>query len=285
MSQKNDIHKSAMTTFTKTIMNEYPQAAIAVYDLNGQADNSSRLINEVISFKPNVVLAIGTNAGIMAKNQIRNIPIVFCMVLNPVSSGIVNNMDSPGGSITGASLDIPIETQFRYLKSVITDAKSLGVIYNPKETGIIINEASKIAKNMNLSFTAKPVNSEREVPDALKYLLKNVDVLWSVADSTVFGSQSTKYILMTTLKSGVPFVGLSPAFVKAGALMALSYDYPDIGKQSAEIAIRVLKGENPGLIPISVPRKIYLSINLKTSTHLGLRIPDYIIKTAYEVIK
>lgn len=235
--------------------------------------------------KPSFVLAVGTTAALAAKKELMGIPIVFCMVLNPVSSGLVKYMKSPGGSITGASLDIPLETQYKYIKMLIPDAKSIGVIYNPEETGILVQEAVRVAKAGNISLIAKAISSEREVPDAMKSMLDKVDILWSVADGTVFGPQSTQYILLTTLRARMPFMGLSPAFVKAGALMALSCDYADTGKQAAEIAMRILDGENPGDIPIAVPRRISLHINLRTAKHIGLNVPENAVELADEVIR
>ena len=80
-------------------------------------------------------------------------------------------------------------------------------------------------------------------------------------------------------------MGLSSSFVTAGALMSLSCDYEDIGKQAAEIADRILKGESVGDIPVAVPRKVSLSLNLRTADRIRLRIPDAVIESANEVIK
>lgn len=232
-----------------------------------------------------LILAIGTTATLATKKLIKDIPIVFCMVLNPVSSGIVKSMESQGGNITGASLDIPLKTQFEYMKLMDANLKSVGVIYNPKETGVIVNNAVEIAKRMNINMITKAISSEQEVPNALKYLSDKIDFLWSVADVTVFGSQSIQYIILNTLKMRIPFMGLSSSFVKAGALMTLSCDYNDIGRQTAEIANRILKGEDPKNIPIAVPRKTQLWINLRIADQIGLRIPDYVIKSADNIIK
>ena len=91
--------------------------------------------------------------------------------------------------------------------------------------------------------------------------------------------------MLKTLTTGTPFMGLSSSFVEAGALLALSCDYGDVGKQAAEVASRVLKGEQPACIPISVPRKVSLCINLRTASYIGLRVPDHVIKLADTVIR
>jgi len=285
ISESNDAHSTALASFLRGMIGRSEQTAIFTYDLEGQMEAGIRIAGEIQRSNPDLVLAIGTTAALAAKKELKGIPIVFFMVLNPVSSGLVESMSSPGDNITGASLDIPLETQFQYLKQVVPDLRSIGVIYNPEETGKVVQEAIKVAKGMNLSLIAKAISSEREVPDALRNLLGKVDALWSVADGTVFGPQSTQYILLNTIKTGTPFVGLSPSFVKAGALMALSCDYADIGKQAAEIANRVLNDENPGDIPVAVPRKVSLCINLKIADRIGLRVPGDVIKLADEVIR
>jgi len=284
VSQRSEAHNAALTAFLQAI-EKSQQIETITYNLGGNMKMGIEAAKWIRKGKPNLVLAVGTTAALAAKKELMDIPIVFCMVLNPASSGLVKHMKSSGGSITGASLDIPLETQYKYIKMLIPDVKSIGVIYNPEETGILVQEAVRVAKAGNISLTAKAISSEREVPDALKSMLNKVDILWSVADGTVFSPQSTQYILLTTLRARVPFMGLSPAFVKAGALMALSCDYTDIGKQAAEIAKSILDGENPGDIPIAVPRKISLYINLRTAEHIGLSIPKSAIKLADEVIR
>ena len=93
------------------------------------------------------------------------------------------------------------------------------------------------------------------------------------------------HYLLHTLRTGTPFMGLSPSFVKAGAILALSCDYSDIGKQAAEIAGRILNGENPGDIDVTVPRKFSLHINLRIANQIGMHIPDSVVRLADEVIK
>jgi putative ABC transport system substrate-binding protein len=286
ISQSKEANNVALASFLQTIIGRSQRTAIFTYDLNGQKETGQKVAQDIQKIKPDLVLAIGTIAAISAKEELKNIPIVFCMVLNPVSSGLVRSMNSPGGSITGASLDIPIETQFRYMQSVIGNLKTIGVLYNPEETGAIVQQADRKARLMGISIYAKPISSEREVPAALKGLMGHVDALWSVADTTVFSTtQSAQYILLNTLRTGTPFMGLSPSFVSAGALMCLSCDYEDIGKQAAELAERILKGEKAGNIPVAMPRKVLLSLNLRTADQIGLRIPDKVIKSADEVIR
>jgi len=284
LSQDSDIHRSVLESFTKELDGS-KQIVTVKYDLDGQFEKGLKIARKIRTFNPDMVLAIGTTAALAAKKEIKDVPIVFCLVLNPVSSGLVESMESPDGNITGASLDIPLITQYKYAKLLIPDLKNIGVIYNPEETGKLVQNAAEVAKQDDLLLTARAIYSEREVSEALWDLVNKIDALWSVADGTVFGPQSTQYILLNTLRTGTPFIGLSPSFVKAGALMALSCDYYDIGKQAAGIANRILNGESPEDIPISVPRKVSFHINLKTADHIGLQVSQDVIKLADEVIR
>ena len=286
ISQNKEANNIALASFLQTVISNSRRTAIFTYDLEGQAQTGREVAQEIQRAKPDLVLAIGTTAAMATKEELKGIPVVFCMVLNPVSSGLVKSMNSPGGNITGASLDIPLETQFRYIKSVVGELKAIGVLYNPEETGALVQQADRVARRMNISLLAKPISSDREVPNALKSLTGGVDALWSVAYTTVFSTvQSTRYILLNTLRTGTPFMGLSDSFVTAGALMSLSCDYDDVGIQAAEIAQRILKGESAGDIPVAVPRKVSLSLNLKTADQIGLSIPDQVSKSADKVIK
>lgn len=275
-SQESEAHNRAISSFLQASARF---ERVYRYTLS---NNANEIIKNIQKIQPDLVLAVGTKAALVAKNGLSNIPIVFCMVLNPFLSNLVDDMEHPGANITGVSLDIPLYTQFEYIKKVVTHVRRIGVIYNPKDTGTLVKEAALVAGRIGLILITEPISSEREVPEALKSLTGKIDVLWSVADQTVFGSQSAQYILLSTLRAGIPFVGLSESFVKAGALSALSCDYADIGRQTAEIARRVLRGEKN--IPVTVPRKIMLYINLRTANQIDLKISEQVIRSANEVI-
>ena len=135
-----------------------------------------------------------------------------------------------------------------------------------------IEEARRAARESSLTLVEIPVTSESEVLGQVEGLKGRIDVLWSVGDSTVFTPRSVDSILLLTLRDGIPFVGLSPSFVKAGALLSFSCDYEDVGAQSAEQALGILTGKSPGDIPIAFPRGISLFVNLNTAHAIHLEI-------------
>ena len=101
----------------------------------------------------------------------------------------------------------------------------------------------------------------------------------------VLNRQTAKAVLLSSFHNRIPFVGLSSAWVKAGALYALNWDYSDIGAQSGEIALRVLQGTPPGTIPPVPPRKVQYALNLKTASHMKLDLTPQLIDAALETFK
>lgn len=142
-----------------------------------------------------------------------------------------------------------------------------------------MDAAVTAAAGMGMDLVPMSVRSEGDLLGHAESLA-GMDALWSVADSTVFSPQGLNQILLSTLRHRVPFVGLSPSFVKAGALLALSVDYTDVGRQSGEIAERILAGEKPASIPVTAPRKVSLSINMNTARQIDVAIGDDIRQKA-----
>ena len=230
--------------------------------------------------KPDLILTIGSNATTMVSDEIRDIPIVFSLVLPSSGNAALQGMRESRGNMTGASMEIPLKTQFAKLKHILPQVKRVGVLYNPGVTGPLVDNATQIASTMGLELVAMRVESEKDLVSVTEEFTDKIDVLWSVADSTVFSPQGLKQILLATLRNRVPFVGLSPSFVKAGALLAFSVDYLDVGRQSGELALRVIAGEDPASIPLTSPRDVSLSVNMNTAKQIQVQIHDDIKQKA-----
>lgn len=248
--------------------------------LNEDNKEKAEFVKAIANKNPRLIVTLGSGATAYVAKAIKDIPVVFCMVLNPVDSGLIQSMTASGNNLTGASLDIPLRVQFEALRSVIPSARTVGVIYNPRETERVIRRATDVAQEVGFTMVSIPIVSEEEVPKALRTLDGKIDALWSVADSTVFSSGSAEFILLHTLRNRIPFMGLSPAFVKAGALMALAANYEEIGTQCGQLTTRILAGDEPSALPITTPKRTTIYLNLKTAETIGLKIPSPAMKGA-----
>ena len=273
VSASNTPYKEAKRGFDnrmKSLDVEYDSFVIVL----GDGVSPQEALAMLKSKKPVLIHTIGTQAARLAGESFKDIPIVFSMVLNPVDSGLVKGMNSSGNNLTGASMDIPASVQFRKIKALFPDGRRMGVIYNPSETGKMVEAAKDASAKLGMEILGVAVDEPSGVPVALGELLGKVDLLWSVADSHVFTRETSRELLSVTLKNKLPFVGLSPAFVKAGALMAFEMDPFDMGRQAADAAKRVLMGEKPSNVPISTPLKVRTVLNSNTIDLLDIRIPE-----------
>jgi putative ABC transport system substrate-binding protein len=281
-----DALKTALEGFFEVMAEHNINCTTTSHDLKGEIDNSLGITEEIQALKPDLILAIGSRATNMVSKSFKDTPIVFAMVLYPVASGFVPSMDKPGANLTGAAMDVPIERQLRALSRIVPDMKRVGVLYSPEETLLVIEEARDVARSMNLELLAEPVGSEGDVPGALSKLdNQKMDALWSVADGKVFTQPSWRYIVKYVVRRGIPFMGPSNGYVKAGALVALTADYADNGRQAAKISIRILNGASPQNIAVATPQMVEMALNLQVANHIRLRIPRNIIEESSQVFE
>lgn len=253
---------------------------ISQYTLGGSKEAQQRMADEIVAARPRLVLAIGLAAAKIAKERLKDIPILFIMVSNPKKYGLVGN------NIAGITLNIPAESQFRAYESLLPKLGTVGVIYNTENSGELVREASATAAKMGKQLIAVPVSSQKEVPEALRGMIRKIDALWMIPDETVVTTESFKYFLGTTLENGVPFFAASEIFVEAGALASLAPDYTDVGRQGCALATAIAEGR----IPISEagsrpPRKLGLALNLKTAKKIGITLPREVVEAAKQVYR
>jgi putative tryptophan/tyrosine transport system substrate-binding protein len=246
------------------------------YGISGNAGKASEVIRDIKKRPPRLILTIGTVATQTALREIDDTPIV---------AGLVSNMDDlrKSKNATGVVLDFPFGTQFEWMHKLVPEIKIIGVLYNPKENQAKIDAAIQAAKKEGLILLPKEVETPRALPDALESLARNVDLLWGINDQLVLSPQTAEAILLFSFRSGVPFVGLSSSWVKAGALYALDRDYKDLGAQCGELAIKVLQGTKPSMLAIVPPRRTLYSLNQKTADHMKLEFSPLVMKNAQQV--
>jgi len=241
-------------------------------------------LDQVRTLRPDIIVTVGSTATQLARDNFPQTPIVFSAVKYPVLSGFVESIDRPGGHITGSSLDIPVDIQFRYFKQIIPSLKRIGVLYT-SNTAKLIPPARVVALQMGLELVALEVTGPRDLPRALDSLAGYAQGLWSVADPNLFDPQSTKFILLNSLRQGLPFMGFSRYVVESGALFALDFDYKAIGRQAGQIAGQILRGAKPGQVPVSAPDIIWFHYNENTARHTKIEIPSELVAIAKEVYR
>jgi putative ABC transport system substrate-binding protein len=257
------------------------QPELLTFDLEGSRENASRLLSRVRQANAKLVITVGSLATGVLLAEPWPTPVVFSMVLYPAQSGFLGS----GREVTGASLDIPADTQFQMLRRLLPSARHLGVLYNAAETGKVVEAARSAAPRHGFRLEARTVEEPKQVAAALADLLHRVDAIWTVADSQVFTRETTAAFLLAAMRERIPVFGLSAAHVRKGALAALSCDYAGVGAQAGELALRVLRGERAAKLPPTFPRKVELSLNLLSARHLGLQIDEALQREAVTLVR
>lgn len=268
----------------KTIRKEHPETVFHTFTVGADAVQSRVIVDSINIIKPRLILTVGSAATSFAQDNFSENPIVFSAVKYPVLSGFINSMSQPGRNTTGASLNIPVDVQFRYFKKIIPDLKKIGVLYT-SNTESLIPQARIVAERAGLSLVALQINNFKELPDALDSLSKTVDGLWTVADPNLFDPRSTKFILLNTIRKSMPLMGFSRHVVESGALFALDFDYKAIGFQAGGIANKIIAGKEAGSIPVTMADVIWFHYNAKTAEHIRVTIPEELVAVAKEVYR
>lgn len=259
-SQNLSMFNEALTGFKIKCKGDYID-----YDLEGSVQKAEAVFNDVLTRKPDVVVTFGELASAMGKKYIKDIPLVFSMVTDP------KIYDLEGKNITGVTRVAPPDVLLKSLKAIIPDIKKVGVIYNPKNTGKTVEEAIKLAENLNLQLLAARVDSEKDAERAFKIFAASggIDAFWLLPDPTVITQSFFKIIRDYTFANRLPLLAYSAEFVKAGALMALSPAYTTIGEQTCNTVLQILDGTQPSQIPVYYPKVFMLFFNLTVAKQLG----------------
>jgi putative ABC transport system substrate-binding protein len=224
-----------------------------------------------------MLLALGTLAVQAAGREAPDLPVVAGLVLNAGELKAAPNA-------TGVLLELPLETELRWLQRMLPRQKHVGVLYTPGQNQARVNEAMRLAKSLGLELHARQVNAPRELPEAMEGLANSAEVLWGLSDAVALNPQTAQSLLLFSFRNRIPFVGLSRSWVNAGALYALERDYHDIGRQCGELAHQLLQGTPASAVPPEVPRTLIYSVNLRTARHMKVEFPEALLKGAQAVV-
>lgn len=273
-------YDSALKGFFKALGSEKSTLRTRVLTLEGGGSTREQTLETLRDSEPDLVLTLGTAATRAVLEEKPEVPVIFSLVLLSSSQDLLDNARREGMEVTGAAMDIPVRLQFMKARELLPGLRRIGVFYNPAETGPLIEEARAVASDLGLELVAVPVGSEADLNRLLEQDWPAVDLLWSVADSTVFTHRTGKAILLQTLRRQVPFIGLSPSFVQAGALMSFSCKYEAVGAEAAEKVRRIIQGESAGSIPMTSPQDVSYFLNMRTAKKIGLEVPQEFLEEA-----
>ena len=244
---------------------------ITIHTLEFEPDALERVRAE----KPELVLAVGVKAAKLAQ-QLGDVPVVYCMVLEPKANGI----GAP--NVVGVPLEIPAEIQLSELKRLLPAAQKVGLVYNPARSAGEVAQAQAAAEKLDLLLVAEPAGSAALFPDALRRLVPKAQALWLLADSTVVTQDTFQLMLESAMAHHLPLLAFSDEFVRRGALVAVSPDFEAAGAEAARLAREIAAGRKPAEVTPATA-KWKLVVNRSTAAALGIQFPPEALKGAVEV--
>jgi putative ABC transport system substrate-binding protein len=251
---------------------------ITEFDLRGDRGEGERVL-QGLKGKPVILVAMGNLAAQSAHDLLPEAPLVYLMVQDPQKLGLQGTANT-----TGVSFSIPVKNQLAAFRLVNPRGVRIGVIYDTENAGKTVQEAQKAAGIVRLILVERAVTSEKEIPEALRFLLKgqdSVDALWIPADPILLGDETRHYLLSETLKAGKPIYTFSTTLVQEGALVSEGPDYTSIGEQAGELVERIAAGDKAKM-EMMIP-KAELVINKKIADKLKLDIAPEALKAASKV--
>jgi putative ABC transport system substrate-binding protein len=244
-------------------------------DLRQGGDDINRiraLAHELIGLQPDIILAGGNLPSIALQRETRTIPVVFVTVSDPVASGIVARLDRPGGNITGfGGLEASLGGKWLELLSEIAPGlKRVAIMFNPDAALVSTYMPSfeTAARSLKVVPISAPVHSDGEIETAITVLGREPGG-GLVVISDAFTTPHRAPIILAAARHNVPAV----------------YTLSDFARDGGFYVDRILRGERPGDLPVQLPTKFEMVVNLKTAKALGLAIPPSILLRATEVIE
>lgn len=220
----------------------------------------------------------------MAMQATRSIPIVFAGSNDPVAVGLVTNLARPGGNVTGIAIaggEEIIGKRLELLKQIVPNAKKTVILSATSgNTELVVQQAAAHLKIESIVFAAD--NSKR-LDEALVHMTRGQPEGLVVAGPGFLGTQATR-LLAFAAERRLPTVYGWPEAVDAGGLASFGIDFLDLNRRAADYVSRILRGAKPGDLPVELPTKFEVVINLKTARALGLRIPQPVLVRADRVI-
>jgi putative ABC transport system substrate-binding protein len=242
----------------------------------------------LVKLKVDLIATRGTTAAIAARAATREIPIVMCTGADPTLAGLTTSLAHPGGNVTGVvSISDELGAKLiELLKILVPRASRVGILIdatNPPSLNIAKN-IQKGAESLAMTTVTHGVQNPTEYEAAFDGLRRERSDAVVIIGSPVFFTVRAR-LAELALKYRLPSIIGARAYVDAGGLASYGTDYLLLFRRAADFADKILKGANPGDLPIEQPTRFELVINLKTAKTLGLAIPQSLLLRADDVIQ
>ena len=287
-STKSDLHIAAFHEGLNA--SGYAEGRNVTFEFRWAENQPGRLpalADELVSRQVSVIVAnFGAMAAAMAATK--NIPIVFSSGDDPVTTGLVTNLSRPGGNVTGVSFyDVPLGgKRLGLLHELVPKSKRIALLLDPNFAGAVTEprEMEAAAQALGRQLITVKAGNESEIDRAFSTFVQS-DVGALVVGAGPYFVRQRHQIVERAAVLAVPAIYIQREYVVSGGLMSYGASLLDAYRRAAGFVARILNGEKPADMPVELPTKFELVINLKTAKALGLTVPSGVLAIADEVIE
>jgi putative ABC transport system substrate-binding protein len=195
------------------------------------------------------------------------------------TAAVVNCMVFGGGRVPSGTqvvpLDIPVETHIMWMNRLLPKARNVGILFDPAQNERRAVTGAEGLRRAGYVAVLEPVTGPTALPNALNRLTNSIDVLYALPDTTVFAGEHARALLLFAFRNHIPLAGPNEAWVSAGALYAIDWDYADLGRYCAALALHQQAG---GRAPPPTPPRTRAIANLRSADQLRIRWSDEVLR-------
>jgi putative tryptophan/tyrosine transport system substrate-binding protein len=284
LTQENPDTSYALTNLTGALRElGYGDLQVEVRSGNGPADLQAKAA-QLALLKVDVVFAFQTPAAVAAKQAISDIPVVF-LAADPLASGLVESLARPGGNLTGVSAAVSElgPKNLELIKELFPTFKRIVVLGNEDDLfhRIFRADVEAAGRLLDLELNTVMLRSASKIDAEVTDVLEK----WTPDALLVQPSIANAAVADLALLYRLPAVSPNPSFVNAGGLISYSADFSTVPRRCAAMIAEILRGNKPADIPVELPERFWLAINLKTAKQLGLEIAQAALARADQFIE
>ncbi|MDR1313216.1 MAG: ABC transporter substrate-binding protein [Deltaproteobacteria bacterium] len=255
---------------------------------NAQADmpTVTQIVNQIVDEKPDLILAVATPSAQITAQRVKDTPILFTAVTDPVDAKLVASLSAPGGNVTGTTDLNPVSAQLALIKEIQPAAKNIGIIYNAGESNSVVQVelARRAAAANGLTLVEAVTADTAGVMVAAQSLIGKVDAIYLPTDNTVISS--IEAVIKVSLDHKIPIYPAEDDSVRKGGAAVLSISYYQLGRQTGRMAARILKdGVKPSELAVEEQTDFMLIVNTAYAAKVDLAIPAPVVSRASENIE
>jgi putative ABC transport system substrate-binding protein len=284
-----EINRDTLKGFKEGLQaNGYIEGKNVTYVFDGPYRDITDLssgVEKLMAYNPDLIFAASTLATMEVQKAtiIKKVPVVFGLVNDPIRAGIIKEQEHPGDNITGVMLSNRVSKRLEWTIKTFPAIKTILLPYNPEDRGVLISlrKIEKIAEKLKVKLITREVRNDADIDALLGNFPTGIEAIFLVRSGIII-PRVEEFARLAKEKKLI-LCGTPLEIAEKGALFGFGVNTREIGIQMSRLADKILKGINPGDLPVETAED-YLAVNLKTAKAIGMRLEEEVLRQAHTII-